>query len=158
MNLIRTALIFGMVGAFTLPSAAGGAPTKKPDLRVWGVLDPPSVLPIGQEFSEDISIRNVGRNKTAKKGRTEIYLTRDPQNPTREVYLGRVVLPRLQRGHTSIKSVRLKLPATTPIWPEYFVLACTDTTHVVRESDEGNNCSTSAIGMNVTAPLGNAPG
>jgi subtilase family serine protease len=130
-------------------SASASSARDLPDLRVLSVFDPPSQLAVGQEFSEEIVVRNVGKAQTQSESKTELYLTRDPQHPTRDVYLGQVSLPKLKAGHESTKNTRVKLPSNTPPSPEYFVLSCADTAKRVHESNENNNCFTSAIPMEV---------
>ncbi len=134
-----------------MAAAAAGATPKLPDLRVWGVVDPPSQLAVGQQFSEEIFVRNIGAAKTTATGRTDLYLSENPRTLVHAVHLGSVALPRLKQGHESIKGTRLQLPADTPVSPEYFVLVCTDTTHRVHERNEDNNCLSSAISMEVVA-------
>jgi CARDB protein len=138
----------GGVAATSLIAAAPALAAARPDLREFGLTDPPSQLAVGQEFSLDVTVKNVSAVASHREGKTSIALIEDPQSPKPVVTLGHVTLPRLKAGHSSTKGTRVRLP--TDLKPgEYFLWVCPDSTHVVAESNERNNCMSSAIFMDV---------
>jgi hypothetical protein len=84
------------------------------------------------------------------EGTTSLFLSRDTHPFTHDVALGTVTLPRIKVGHTSEKGTQLQLPASTPPG-RYVLVACTDATHKVAESNERNDCFGSATEMQVVA-------
>lgn len=136
------------LAAIGLVVASPAFAAARPDLRVYGLTDPPSQLAIGQSFSIDVAVKNIGKASSRTEGQTSIALVHDPQHPAAVVTLGHLSMPRLKPGHTSMKGIRVQLPAGMPAG-DYFLWICADSTKRVAESNERNNCESSAIDMQV---------
>jgi hypothetical protein len=134
--------------AACLIAASPAVASSRPDLRVVGLTDPPSQLSIGQSFSSDIVVQNIGKAASTREGQTSVSLVEDPHHPEPLVALGHVSMPRLKAGHSSTKSIRVQLPAGMQPG-RYFLWVCADSTRVVTEANERNNCFSSAIDMQV---------
>ncbi len=128
-------------------SGGGGSP----DLVTTAVSNPPSTVVVGGSFSVTDTVLNQG-GSTAVASKTKYYLSLDAVKDNGDFLLqGTRSVPSLVAGASSTGSKTVKVKAGTP-QGTYFLLACADTTHLVAESNENNNCRASSTTSNVTGP------
>ena len=148
--------------ALLVGSAAAMAQKRAPsaDLVVRSVSKPPASVARGASFSAKVSVANVRRQatrrapvqplgaSTARAQRTgsytRLYLSRNARKDSGDVALSPAwPAPALKAGKVARHSWRMRVPnaTATGVW---FVIACADATHVVRETNERNNCRASA--------------
>lgn len=133
----------------TTGSAAGAA---DPDLEVTMLIDPPSVLPAGAEFSTAAMVANRG-SRVSPGSQTRFYLSANTTQGSSDLVLGSRTTRRLAPKSESLRTLRIELPASTSPG-EYFLLACADSAQKVRERVERNNCIASAYPMIVPPDTG----
>jgi subtilase family serine protease len=135
-----------VIGATALCCATALAATSRPDLAITSLVDPPSPVRAGVQFSTAVGVANRGKAR-ARASRTSFFLSRDGRS--RDLVLGTLPAPRLRPGSTSVKGVRFDVPGSARPG-EYNLVACADSGHAVRERSEGNNCFGSAWTMTIT--------
>ena len=137
-------LVALLVGACAWSAVAHAAtPPARPDLRVVGLVDPPSVGQDGMEFSTVITIKNSGRGNARTRSRIGVYLARGEQM----VRVARVWRSPLRSGSTGTTRLRVLIPAGLATNNTYQLMACADDTKRVRETRETNNCRKSTYLM-----------
>jgi hypothetical protein len=128
-------------------SGGGGGP----DLVTTAVSNPPSTVVLGETFSVTDTVLNQG-GSTAVASKTKYYLSLDAVKDDGDFILqGTRSVPSLVAGASSTGSKTVKVKVATPTGT-YFLLACADTTGLVAESNENNNCRASSTTTSVTAP------
>jgi cysteine-rich repeat protein len=120
------------------------------DLIVTSVNAPPATALVGSSFTAGETVENAG-GATADASTTRYYLSFDGVNITGAVHLGQRSVPSLAPGGTNSGTGTATIPEGT-VQGTYFVLACADRPHVVTESNESNNCTSSSTSMVVSAP------
>ena len=160
-------------------SAAATAQKRAPiaDLVDRSVSNPPASVVRGASFSSTVSVANVGRRAARRApirilgaspavvqktgSYTQVYLSRNARKDSGDVALSPAwLVPALRAGKVARHTWRVRIPTATGtgVW---FVIACADATHVVRESNERNNCRASARRTRVKSgtppPPPNAP-
>jgi len=100
----------------------------------------------GSSFPVKDTTRNVG-GATAVPGATQYYLSTGGHRTA----IGRRLVPRLKPQRSSTHSATAKVPVTLE-GGTYSLLACADGTHIVRESNERNNCRAAARKVIVKKP------
>jgi subtilase family serine protease len=134
------------IGSTALSCATALAANSRPDLRIKSIVDPPSPVRVGVQFSTAVEVTNAGRAKAAAT-RTRFFLSRDGKS--RDVALDTLPTPRLRPGGTSLRGIRFDVPGTAQPG-EYNLVACADSGQAVREGSERNNCFGSAWTMRIT--------
>jgi CARDB len=134
-----TAILLGSAIALNLcgpiPSASA-APL--PDLIVTALSNPPSSALSGDLFKVTDKTKNRGAGR-AKGSVIRYYLSPDKKWGKTDLLLGSRNVPALRSGATSRGTVQVEVPmAIKPA--SYFLIACADAAHRVRESNEKNNC------------------
>jgi subtilase family serine protease len=120
------------------------------DLQTTALTDPPATVTIGGVVSVTETVQNVG-SATAAASTSRYYLSLDTVKNTGDVLLtGTRSVPGLAAGATSSGTVSATVPSTTAAGT-YFLLACADDTAQVTETDETNNCRSSATALQVVA-------
>ena len=122
-----------------------------PDLIETSVSNPPAGALAGSRFSVTDTAKNKG-NGSSGASRTQYYLSLDTIKSGEDTLLtgGRAVAA-LAPEATSIGTVNVTIPFTTPMGT-YYLLACADDRGVVAESDETNNCIASGSMVVVGMP------
>lgn len=121
------------------------------DLVEKVVGNPPAVAASGGSFSATDTVRNQGA-AAAGASATRYYLSADQQKSGEDVLLvGSRSVPSLAAGQTSSGSATVTIPSSMPLGT-YYLLACADELNAVAESNETNNCLTSAATVKVTHP------
>jgi hypothetical protein len=121
-------------------AAAPAVAAARPDLHVTSLVDPPSAMHVGDEFSSLARVTNSGTAKVGKSTTTRFYLTTDPRAAPRQYLLLSRTTHRLRPGGTTFVSLRVRIPQDIPSGNAYYLVACADATKLVRESNERNNC------------------
>ncbi|MFY9558608.1 MAG: CARDB domain-containing protein [Terriglobales bacterium] len=121
-----------------------------PDLTETSVSNPPATVLDGGSFSVTDTVRNIGSGAAAAST-TRYYLSTTPSKGGAHRLTGSRAVPSLASGATSSGTVTVTVSAGTAAGT-YFLLACADDTHVVRETKESNNCKASATQVTVSGP------
>lgn len=111
----------------------------------------PTVAP-GGKLSVSSSVRNLG-DAASKPSKTRYYLSLDATKDASDRLLTGVhSVPALKPGASHSATVKLTVPATTPL-AAYYLLACADDQGAVTEADENDNCLASpGASVTVTRP------
>lgn len=164
-TLISAAVTLGMLTAGVAPDASAAKP-KRPDLTVAGVSLGATVVAPGGAVTITHTVKNAG-TKAAKRSSTRFYLStnvaasladrkRSRANPrtsasdlrlTGTAGVGAVK----PRRTTSVRGVRVTVPASTQPGT-YWVLACADDLGRVAEKKEDNNCKATGQKLTVRKP------
>ena len=123
------------------------------DLVETVVGNPPAVAAPGGSFSATDTVTNQGAI-AAGASATRYYLSADQQKSGEDVLLGGSrSVPSLAAGQTSSASATVTIPSSMPLGT-YYLLACADELNAVAETNETNNCRSSAatVTVNVTRP------
>jgi subtilase family serine protease len=130
---------------------ASASPMKiaKPDLMAVSMSNPPASAARGSSFSVTDRVKNQG-DANAGASTTRYYLSIDQGKGVGDVSLaGSRPVPQLTPGATSEGTVQVTVKGNTPLGT-YYLLACSDDTMRVEESDETNNCIASGSTVTVT--------
>jgi subtilase family serine protease len=124
----------------------------RPDLVPTAVSNPPSAAPPGSSFKLSDTVQNQGLVAAAATT-TRYYLSADQHKGTGDTLLiGSRSTPSLGPGISSTgATLSVTIPSTIPLGL-YYLLACADDTAAVKETDELNNCRSSATPVQVTRP------
>ncbi len=130
-------------------AAAGTVQLTLPHLVETAVSNPPATALPGSSFEVTDTVLNQGV-LAAGTSTTRYYLSPDQVRDAGDKQLtGSRDVPSLAPGATSTGTVTLTIPGNTKTGT-YFVLACTDDTTSVAETNEANNCIASAAPVVVT--------
>lgn len=121
----------------------------RPDLTLRYVVDAPSPFLVGAEFSTAAQVTNLGRAR-ASATTTSYYLSRDELADASDTVLGDRRASRLRPRRSSFRGIRLRIALDTAPGT-YWLIVCADATNRVRESNERNNCITTAFPINLLA-------
>jgi len=134
-----------------LPST-GQVQVLRTDLVVTSLFDPPSTVVAGNSFTVTDTVRNSG-DSGSPSSITQYYFSRDDKRDSADLRLtGSRSVPPLDAGKDSSGPASLTVPLATPAGT-YFLLACADSTGVVPESDEADNCFAATGKVEVKPPL-----
>lgn len=120
-----------------------------PDLTVSGLSTPPSSITAGSAFTMSDTTTNIGPGPAAPSV-TRYYLSLDGTFSSSDLLLGSRSVSSLAAGTSSSGSVSVTVPSTTTA-TTYYMLACADSTNLVSESSETNNCATGSNMVQVNA-------
>ena len=114
----------------------------QPDVRASAIENPPTQLPRGTTFNLSSTVRNDGAERVNNAFTTRFQLVNTVNGAT--VTIGtRTTAANMSAGAASTAAVNVTVPATTPLGT-YRLRACADSTSIVPESDETDNCLDSA--------------
>ena len=114
-----------------------------PNLVETAVSDPPTTVTPGGTFSVSDTVQNIG-TVTAAASTTRYYLSTTTSKSASSILLtGSRSVPSLAPAATSSGNASVTVPSTLPSGT-YFLLACSDNTKLVSETNESNNCKASA--------------
>jgi subtilase family serine protease len=133
-----------------LASATAAVTVARPDLAETSVTTNPAspVRAPGQTFAVTDALQNRGQAASGTST-TRYYLSLDPVKNAGDVLLtGSRSVPALAANAVNTGTANVTIPPTTALGA-YYVLACADDQNTVAETDEANNCVTSA-GATVT--------
>ena len=145
VQVVAGALVVSLAACGVVFAAAGGI-RARPDLVVSSLSMAPVVVLQGSSFPVKDTTRNVG-GATAVPGTTQYYLSTGGHRTA----IGRRLVPRLKPQRSSTHSATAKVPVTLE-GGTYSLIACADGTHIVRESNERNNCRAAARKVIVKKP------
>ncbi len=150
-RLFRALFTGALVSALTsaligLPTAARAA--TRPDLTVSALTLATRHLVRGGALRVTETTHDAGA--TAPSTWTRYWLSRDRTHSTSDRLLGSRAVPKLRPARHSSFAKSWTIPASTGTGT-WYVVACADASHKVRESHESNNCRASAS-LTVTAP------
>jgi hypothetical protein len=123
----------------TKTNTPGGV--NQPDLLTTAVSNPPASLKRGKDFKVTDTVLNQGPVK-AGPSTTRYYLSFNGSTLAKRL-MGERHVPGLNPNSTSTGSVQVKIPPDTQPGG-YFLIACADDKGKVKESNEANNCTSSA--------------
>jgi len=139
-------------GAFVVPeinesnnckASAAQVTVSGPDLVETAVSDPPTTVTLGGTFSVSDTVQNIG-SAAAAASTTRYYLSTTTSKSASSILLtGSRSVPSLASAATSSGNASVTVPSTLPSG-RYFLLACSDDTKLVSETNETNNCKASA--------------
>src|SRR5438132_732314 len=113
-----------------------------PNLVETAVSDPPTTVTPGGTFSVSDTVQNIG-TVTAAASTTRYYLSTTTSKSASSILLtGSRSVPSLAPAATSSGNASVTVPSTLPSGT-YFLLACSDNTKLVSETNESNNCNAS---------------
>jgi hypothetical protein len=123
---------------------------------VRSLANPPASVERGGSFTSALRVVNLGA-RAARRSTVRGYLSRDSRKSSGDIPLQPARrVPRLKPGKVTRRStVIVRVPRATSTGP-WFLIACADAARIVRETNERNNCRTSARRTAVTAE-GSAP-
>jgi CARDB protein len=141
--------------SLALAPAAPAAPARgRADLVVTALRGAPSVVARGASTTVTVTVRNRARAK-AKRSRVGLRLSSDRKLDRSDLMLAEMgVRPLAGRRSARVKGT-LAVPAGLAPG-DYFVMACADSAHKIRERNERNNCR--AVPLRVAAPPQPQPG
>lgn len=122
---------------------------KVPNLLVSSITNPPATVTLGGSFKLTNSVRNVG-SVSAGTTNTKYYLVLVADG-TRKDLQGTQVVPILNAGQTFSEQETLTVREDT-VPGQYKVQACADGGKDVAESNEDDNCTTTAAVMKIVRP------
>jgi len=143
-----------------LVSASSALAATGPDLVVSALSEPPDGVAHGGAFQVSYTVANEGNVRAGKKTRTEFYLTRKQRNPKKGDFRLRgnrkkKTINRLRVHNDLARRIKLRLSTRIPNGL-YYLVACVDRTHRLKETEETNNCRITgqvvAVGSAVTGP------
>jgi serralysin len=125
----------------------------RPDLVVSSMSEPPSLAAPGNAFPVSDATFNQGALATGAPTTTRYYLSLNGSRSAGDRLLtGTRAVPALAAGATSVGTVTVTIPGSTPL-ATYFLLACADDAAPrVTESDETNNCAASTTTIQLSRP------
>jgi len=137
-------------------SASAVVTVTRPDLVESAVSDPPATAARGASFPITDVVRNLA-GVASGPSTTRYYLSLDMVTRAGDTLLtGIRAVPGLAAGGSQSGTANVTIPSTTP--PNtYFLLACADSTNVVAETDEMNNCKPSSSTVTVTRDEARSP-
>lgn len=149
MPVRRLALTL-LASALTVPAFAVPARAAAPNLAAVAIARPPAAVPAGGTFTVTETTANQG-DAPAAASLTRFYISADQLLDDADIRLAgaRAVGP-LAPDASSGGSTEATIPDNAPVG-RYYVLACADDTAVVAESDETDNCQSSANRIRLTA-------
>jgi subtilisin family serine protease len=119
------------------------------DYVVTAVSEPPVTIPASAGFVVTDTTQNAGTGG-APASTTRYYLSSNTVRDAGDVLLTGVrAVPALGAGAVSTGSVTATIPANTAVGP-YYLLACSDDTSAIPETNESNNCRASTTTAQVT--------
>jgi len=122
------------------------------DLTVTAVSDPPSIVMLGLTLTARDTVTNQGLTGPANAASaTRYYLSASGVKDPGSLLLGSRSVPPVPTAGSSSGTASLTVPAGVAPG-DYYLIACADDTGVIRETDEENNCKSSATTTTVTAP------
>jgi len=120
-----------------------------PDLIETYVSNPPATAVRGSSFSVTDTVKNQG-NGSAGPSTTRYYLSTDNIQSKKDKLLAAIrLVPALAPGATNTGTVMVTVPSKTSPGT-YYLLACSDDTALVGESNEANNCISSSTTVQIT--------
>jgi subtilase family serine protease len=124
----------------------------RPDLVQTAISNPPAAAPPGSSFKLTDTVQNQGL-VAAAASTTRYYLSADQQKGSGDTLLtGSRSVPGLGPGISSTgATLTVAIPSTIPLGL-YYLLACSDDTAIVTETDDHNNCRASSTPVEVTRP------
>ncbi len=141
-------VLLTLLAALLAAAPAHAAP--RPDVSVTSVGDPPSAPQPGSRFTVLTRVANRG-TATAAASRLGIFVSKDRTLGASDVLLGEAALRPLRAGRAVLLTRRVTLPKGLPDG-RYVLLVCADRGRTVAESQEANNCRSSAARFTVKAP------
>jgi hypothetical protein len=121
---------------------------RQPDLVEISVSNPPAIILLGKSFSVTDSARNQGTLESGASV-TRYYLSLDGLKDGSDILLeGTRFVPGLRIGENSTENVNVTVPPGSELGV-YYLLACSDDTSIIEESNEGNNCIASSTKVEV---------
>jgi hypothetical protein len=131
--------------AAALLTAGIAALAPGPDLRIAEVRAQSRAATPG-ELRVPTTVRNAG-DRRAGASRTRYYLSRDRERGA-DVRIGSARVAALRAGRSRTGTAALIVPAGLK-GGGWYVLACADAAHAVKERREGNNCAASGSAVAV---------
>ena len=155
--MVRAALAATLVVVLAAPAAH--ARTPRSDLKVTRVSVGAGSATVGADVKLGDTTKNAGR-ATARRSTTTYFLSSDSRKSASDFKLGARKVGKLRKGRSSRGSTTGQIPPSlTP--GSWFVIACADSARRLRESNERNNCRTSASQIAIkgqTPPPGGGTG
>jgi hypothetical protein len=131
--------------------------SKRPDLTVSDLAEPPQAVAAGTSFRQSFAVANQGNRSAGKKSSTSFFLDQNADNTAGRTAIGRGSISNLAGNGELNKRVTLTVPAGLATG-DYFLVACADATKRVREARESNQCRVSgqklAVGGSIRGPAG----
>jgi subtilase family serine protease len=146
LQVTGAAFVVSLVACGVAFAATGADVSAKPDLVVGSLSNPPSVAFQAKSFTVKDTTRNAG-GATAARSVTTYYLSRAGHRTA----AGRRAVPRLGPKRSSTRSATVSVSVAVEVGT-YSLVACADGTHVVKESNERDNCRTAATKVVVKKP------
>jgi hypothetical protein len=155
----RVVLVVAVLAVAGMVSVSPALAKTGPDLAVSSLAEPPDGVPHAGAWQESYTVANQG-NRRAGRTSVRFYLARRQHNPRKGDFrlrgnASKARIRKLGAGNELARRIKLRVPASVPNG-NYYLVACIDKTHRVRETDEGNNCRITgqvvALGAAVTGP------
>ena len=121
------------------------------DLEETAITNPPASGRPGTTFPATDTATNTGGVGTGRESITRYYLSANTSFEVTDIELRARTVPALAPSGTSTDTKTLKIPTDAPVGT-YYLLVCADTTSVVVESDEADNCRASSTTIVVGWP------
>ncbi len=137
-----------LLAGLALPTGLASS-ASAPDLRPSFVVDPPSALTPGAEFTAALAVTNTGSASARSSTTTTFALSRNATLDRGDTVLGTRRFPRMRAGRETILGLRVTVPAQLEPG-EYFLVGCVDSGTRVRERSERNNCFSGATLLTVS--------
>lgn len=133
------------------------AATRKPDLVVSNLSNPPIAAAPEQTFSINSTVKNAGSKKAASST-MRFYLSQDASKGASDTrFAAEQAVQALRPKKIATSTTELAIPASAP-FGKFYLLACADDLGQVREKRESNNCRAAATKITVgDDPFEDAP-
>jgi hypothetical protein len=159
--LIAISLVALGVLAVMLVGPASSA-TRKADVTVSDLAEPPDFLAAGAGFRESFSVANMGDRRAGvltvrRFSTTRFFIDLNPDDKSGRIGVGKAAVSGIAVHSETSRRAKLRVPAGTASG-NYFLVACADATNKIKESKEKNNCRVAgqsiAVGISNVGPPG----
>ena len=153
----RAAVVALLAVSLLLVAPAAARPRSRPvgpDLVVRSLRNPPPSVAPGAALTSAFTVANRG-TRWARRSTARAYLSRDSRKGKGDRLLGPASpVPPLKRGKLARRSSTFTIPRATATG-KWFLIVCSDDVRLVRETNERNNCRSSA--RSTSLPANTAP-
>ncbi len=143
-RVVRRAGVAALAAILVMTVSPSALARGKADLVVTAISDPPSTRVVGEGFTENVTIKNRSRKRRAPASTLTLYLSSDATKDAGDPAIGTTTVAPIRPRKSVSGPVHADIPGGTANGP-YFVIACADSGNTVREKNETNNCTPSAV-------------
>lgn len=124
--------------------------TNLPDLSINVSSSMPSVITPGMNISLSGTVNNIG-DASAGASSLSVVLSSDNFYSGNDVSLYNTPIPALSVSSSNNFSNNLTIPSSLSL-NNYYIIVCADAANAINEKNEGNNCTSYAVNVNIPSP------